>query len=329
MDAGFIPPRLLGNPHLQSVLAGGPPRSMVLRFLARDRLAAAESHVLDCGDGVRLQGFLDRPSPGTGPRGLVVLLHGWEGSAESAYLLSSAALLQDAGHTVFRLNLRDHGPTHHLNPGIFHSCRIVEVVGAVRAVAERFATRPLSLVGFSLGGNFALRVALRAPAAGIPLEWVVAVNPAIDPTHVMHTLEGRPRIYERHFIRKWRRSLRLKQQAFPERYEFSEWMRLRSLREKTRYLIERYSEFDRLETYLDGYSIAGDRVSGLTVPSVLITAEDDPIIPVADFRALRLSTVTRLEIHAGGGHCGFLEGPISSWIDRRIAEILAVPAAPW
>ena len=65
---------------------------------------------------------------------------------------------------MFRLNFRDHGDTHHLNRDLFHSCRIDEVVGAVRAVRRAFATDPVAVAGFSLGGNFALRVALHGPA---------------------------------------------------------------------------------------------------------------------------------------------------------------------
>ena len=73
------------------------------------------------------------------------------------------------GFEVVRLNLRDHGATHHLNRELFHSCRLPEVVGAVRALALRFPGMPLVLAGFSLGGNFMLRVAAhreaRRPAA--------------------------------------------------------------------------------------------------------------------------------------------------------------------
>ena len=67
-----------------------------------------------------------------------MLLHGWEGSADSTYLLSLAQSLFAAGFEVVRLNLRDHGATHHLNRELFHSCRLPEVVGAVRALARKF-----------------------------------------------------------------------------------------------------------------------------------------------------------------------------------------------
>ena len=75
----------------------------------------------------------------------MVLLHGWEGSAESLYVLSLAQLLYQQGFEIVRLNLRDHGETHHLNRELFHSCRLPEVVGAVRTLQRQdLAGRPRS-----------------------------------------------------------------------------------------------------------------------------------------------------------------------------------------
>ncbi len=92
---------------------------------------------------------------------------------------------------MFRLNFRDHGETHHLNREMFHSCRIDEVVGAVREIAAAFSPRALAIGGFSLGGNFALRVALRAPAAGIALAYALAVCPVISPASGLYVARER------------------------------------------------------------------------------------------------------------------------------------------
>lgn len=186
--AEFTPHRLLRNPHVQSVLAS----SSVRRWLLRGGRAALEARskelILDCGDGVRLQGFHSAQDARAQARGLVVLLHGWEGSVQSSYLLHTGARLLAEGWDVFRLNFRDHGDTHHLNAEMFHSCRLDEVVGALQEVARRFAPRPMAVAGFSLGGNFALRVALRAPAAGLPLSYALAVCPALHPPAILEAI---------------------------------------------------------------------------------------------------------------------------------------------
>lgn len=314
----FLPPRGLRNPHLQSVLASHRLR----RWLQRERLQAlerqAEPVIVDGGRDVRLQGF-HNPAPDQRPRGLVVLLHGWEGSARSTYLVNTAAALNQAGFAVFRLEFRDHGQGQHLNPGLFHSCRIDEVVGAVASVARRWPVTPLLLAGYSLGGNFALRVAQRAPAAGIGLRRVIAVSPAIDPAGVLAAMESAPFFYRRYFMYKWWRSLRRKQAAFPDLYDFGPELRRLDMRGLTTELIRRHSRFPSLAAYLDGYALTGDRLAGLTVATQIVTAQDDPIIPVAQFHRLQLPDCARLHIVRHGGHCGFLENwRLHGWGERFV-----------
>lgn len=317
----FKPPRLLRNPHVQSVLSS----SHLRRWLALRRGSAIETdatpHILDCGDGVRLQGFHTAQRALAESRGLVVLLHGWEGSARSNYILGTGARLLRDGFDVFRLNFRDHGETHHLNRGIFHSCRIDEVVNAVRTIAARFEPPMLAIAGFSLGGNFALRVALRAPAANLALAYALAVCPIVSPASGLFGLESGPGFYQRYFLRKWTRSLRAKQALFPETELFSREELDNDLRGLTRVLVLRHTEFGSLESYLDGYSIAGDTLASLSVPATILTSADDPVIPVADFHALKLPPGTELDIAAHGGHCGFIRDfALQSFVEDYIAE---------
>ena len=317
----FNPPRWLRNPHLQSVLAS----SGVRRWWSsrRQRVIERESneHLLDCGGGVRLQGFHTPQRALAVPRGLVVLLHGWEGSARSTYVVNTGARLLDAGFDVFRLNFRDHGNTYHLNRGLFHSCRLDEVVGAVGAVERRFPRLPLAIAGFSLGGNFALRVALRAPDAGIALRYALAVCPVVSPASGLFGLEEAPFFYQRYFLHKWRQSLRRKRELFPDVDWFSTDELGGNLRELTRSLVLRHTDFGTLERYLDGYSIAGDRLKALRIPVTILTAVDDPVIPIADFRSLQLPPQAELEVAAHGGHCGFIsDSSLRSFTDGYIAE---------
>ncbi|WP_291225791.1 alpha/beta fold hydrolase [Dokdonella sp.] len=306
--AQFRPPRWLRNPHVQTVLASAGLRRWLLREARRRVEGAAQKLPIDCGAGVCLQGFVTRQQALPVARGLCVLIHGWEGSAQSTYLIDAAAHLLAAGCDVVRINLRDHGGTQHLNRGLFHSCRIDEVVGAVRALAAQFAGQPLLVLGFSLGGNFALRVGLRAADV---LSGVLAVCPVVSPAAGLFGLEQGPWFYQRYFLHKWRRSLRGKRQAFPDVEWFARADLKLDLRGLTRALVLRHTDFGSLEAYLDGYSIAGDRLAQLRVPATILAAADDPIIPIADFRALRLPEQVELAITAYGGHCGFLAGMLA------------------
>lgn len=323
----FAPPRWLANAHLQSILPSLKLRRPLLVRRARDLLAASEAQVLDCGEGVRLLGHhstqtvLGRPPAND----LVILLHGWEGSADSLYVLSLGAHLYDLGCDVFRLNFRDHGASHHLNREIFHSCRLDEVVGAVRRVQQLVPDRRLTVAGFSLGGNFALRVAARAEHAGLKLERAVAVCPVLRPHSTMHVLDTGSFIYRQYFISKWKRSLRLKQSLFPDLYDFKNVLAQKSLRKMTELLIEHYSEFPTLDAYLEGYAIIGDVLARLEVPSYALMSLDDPIIPAHDLEHLARNPNLEVLKMPYGGHCGFMDGfNRESWADRKVASLLGV-----
>jgi predicted alpha/beta-fold hydrolase len=328
--APFAPSWLLRNRHLQSILPSlRVVRGGAVARRAADLLTHARDETVDCGAGVRLLGQRSTQVTAGRPaaRELVVLLHGWEGSAESLYVLSLAALLFEQGCDVFRLNFRDHGPSHHLNRDLFHSCRIDEVVGAVTQLAAKSPAQRLTVAGFSLGGNFALRVAVRAPQAGIRLARAVAVCPVLDPAHTLDALESGPFIYRNYFVHKWKRSLRLKQSCFPEHYDFREILAMRSLRAMTDHLVLRHSEYPSLEAYLRGYSIVDDALATLAIPSHIVTALDDPIIPATDIVRLARPPALEVTTTALGGHCGFFERTRgASWIDLTAARlILAAP----
>ena len=328
LDDGFRPPLWMRNPHVQSVLVSLPFRRPSVVRRAAPLLAVSQEHLLDCGDGVRLQCFVSRrAAAGLADLGkAAVLLHGWEGSSESLYILSLAQKLFDVGFDVVRLNLRDHGSTHHLNRELFHSCLLPEVLGATRCIQSMLNGRPLHLAGFSLGGNFMLRVAASASEANLDIARVVAVSPVLDPAETLHAIEHGWPIYHRYFIRKWSASLLKKQAAWPSVYDFTELLTLASLRHMTAEMVARFTHFRSLEEYLDGYSITGDRLASLAVPATVITAADDPIIPVRGLEKLAKSAPIAFTVTRYGGHCGFfdqLTGP--TWLERRIVEELSEP----
>ena len=316
----FRPPRLLRNPHVQSLLASSGLRRLLLKR-GGGMETRPDEHILDCGEGVRLQGFHSTQRVSPEARGLVMLLHGWEGSARSNYVLNTGECLLREGFDVFRLNFRDHGETHHLNRDIFHSCRIDEVVGAVREIEQRFRPRAFAMAGFSLGGNFALRVALRAPAARIALDYVLAVCPAVNPASILCALERGPPFYERYFLHKWTRSLRTKQKLFPDAELFSSNELKGGLRALTESLVLRHTDFGSLQNYFNGYSIAGDTLASLRIPATILTAADDPVIPIADFGSLKLPPQVELEVAPHGGHCGFImDFSLRSFTEDYIAQ---------
>ena len=317
----FQPPwaRRSAPNHTKHSSSGVPRRLLPQR--ARTVLDGAEHVMVSGGGDVRLSGAYTAQRSGAPSRGLAVLFHGWEGSLDSTYVLQTGSHLLAEGWDVFRLNFRDHGDSHHLNEALFHSCRIDEVVHALGEIAERWPTRPMALAGFSLGGNFALRAGLAAPQHGIPLAYTLAVCPIIDPAEGLFSLEKQaPWFYQAYFMQKWRHSLRTKQAAFPQHTYFELAELKQNLRGLTEALVLRHTDFDSLEAYLDGYSVAGDALQAMQIPATIMTARDDPVIPVNAFEQLRLPSNIELDIARYGGHCGFIRGwDMTSFTDDYIA----------
>jgi uncharacterized protein len=316
----FEPSWPLRHANVQSALASFKPRNWPRRSHRMAR--AAQQHLLDCGDGVRLMGLHSPQPAGQVPTALAVLIHGWEGSHDSVYLFSLACTLYDAGYNVFRLNLRDHGGTHALNEDLFHSARIAEVLGAVKAVERIDPARPLFVVGFSLGGNFSLRVGLLGPAAGVTPDLAIGVCPSINPGATLRALDAGPAFFHRYFISKWRRTLLAKAAAWPQRYDFSAELAMTNFVDITARFVERYTEYGVLDKYLAAYTLKPDQLCASPAPLAIITAQDDPVVPFGDFHGLADTPELRFLAPKYGGHCGFVEDfRLRSWAERRILEL--------
>ena len=315
MSLQFCPNLLTRNRHLQSILA-----TTRVRNNGRNAMIDATLPVIvDGGAGVRLLGYhsVQPDQPG---KALIILIHGWEGSSESAYIQSSGKYLFEKGYDVFRLNLRDHGESHHLNEGLFHGALIEETVEAVSDICRLANGLPVYLVGFSLGGNFGLRVALRQSLCRIVnLRHIFAISPPLDPYTATQRIDESLPFYRLYFLRKWKRSLRKKQALYPDKYNFDDILHLRSCLGLTIAMMPWHPEHSDCRAYFREYTLLNDAFKDLSMPVTIVTAEDDPFIPVADFRRLKKNPHLQLLIQRYGGHCGFLEFfPYASWYDRLI-----------
>lgn len=320
MTAVFNPPFYLRSTFAQTLLASSKTRT----WGKNPMLQSAREVILHPLNDVSLQGFYS-PQTNKQARGLVMLLHGWEGSVNSAYILRTGKVLYEQGFSVFRLNYRDHGGTYHLNPGLFYAVLLDEVFGAVQQVAGYEVKLPFHLIGFSMGGNFALRVARKTIEKPIEnLKHIFSISPVLDPEKSTNAIDKYP-FLRKYFREKWSRSLLKKQSHFPDLYDFSGVFKLETISEMTEVMLQRYSEYANSSDYFRHYAVVGDALANVTVPTTIITAQDDPIIPVEDFYGLKLPISTDLIIHRYGGHNGFLETVSGrAWYEKKIIDTMTV-----
>lgn len=327
MHSGSEPHPILRNGHVQTALNSLGPRRLMLNTVANRILASETQHLVDCGKGVRLLGAFNRSwiRPGNGdretPKKLVILLHGWEGSFTSNYIISATEKLLGAGYDVFRLNFRDHGPSLHLNRELFNSTLTPEVARGILKIRVMFPRPQCFLAGYSLGGNFALRIAADV-GEKLKLTGVVTISPTINPAHTMTILERRFSPYQRYFFRKWKRSLSTKLAYFPDLGYRQALAKCKTIRDINEFFIPNFTAFPEPQKYFDAYTLSTDRLWDLKVPSWIIASKDDPIIPVADLYDIQERGALTTEIAQYGGHCGFLEKlGGSSWAENRMQEI--------
>ncbi len=287
-------------------------------------LASAQEVLLSLAvDGsVKLQGFY---SSQANSKGVVLLLHGWLGSAESTYMLAVGEALFQEGYSVFRLNMRDHGGTARLNQGVFHGCRLEEVFQAARQVANLEAGKSFFIVGFSMGGNFALRLAWQHSQSPIDtLQHVVSVNPSINTRQTIIEIDRSP-LYRYYFLRKWHKHLLEKEAAFPNVYDFSALKNINTSYELGEATIAAYTGFPDSASYYRCYGVTPEKMQSLNVLTTIITSEDDPIVAVDDFKALAdVSPYLSLRIQRYGGHMGYIDlFPFRRWLSEAIPAILS------
>ena len=314
----FTPHPLARNPHFQTVVSTRkpPPKAKMLAS-AQEMLLS-----LPVDGGATLQGFY---AAHANSRGVVLLLHGWLGSAESTYMLAVGEALFQRGYSVFRLNMRDHGGTVNLNQGVFHGCRLEEVFQAARQAASLEADKAFFIVGFSMGGNFALRLAWRHSQSPIDaLQHVAAINPSINTRQTILQIDRSP-LYRYYFLRKWHKHLREKEAAFPQVYNFAALRTINTSYELGEATIAAYTGFPDSASYYRCYGVTPEKMRLLKVSTTIITSKDDPIVGVDDFKALaNVSPYLSLRIQRYGGHMGYIDlFPFRRWLAEAIPAVLS------
>jgi len=263
-------------------------------------------------NGDQLSGVLHNAEGGT--ECLVVLVHGLTGCEDSAYVRASAQRLLGAGHDVFRLNLRGAGPSRPHCRAMYHAGRsddlrlVLEgLLSAGQGVNGVFA------MGYSLGGNLLLKYIGEAGAASL-IDRALSVSAPINLAAASARLEARRnRGYHRWLLDRMKQDWT----SGPLNIETSQMAALKSaqtIREFDNDVVAPLNGFaDAADYYTQNAS--GGFLSRISVPTLVLHADNDPWIPADAYRALSgLSDHLRVEITRGGGHVGF-HGRAGRWHD--------------
>jgi uncharacterized protein len=314
----FRPFGPLRNAHLMTIAAAFWPREYL-------RLPDGVARLFDIEPGTQVRGECHWQQDPLA-HSTIVLLHGLEGSTNSSYMLGTAEKAFVAGFNVVRLNQRNCGGTESLTPTLYHSGLSGDIRSVVLELIERDALPEVFAVGFSMGGNLVLKMAGEfGDAAPAELRGYVAVAPAMDLEACAGALEH-PRnfIYERRFVRGLKRRMHHKASLFPGRYPLNGLERVRSVREFDDAVTAKFCGFASAADYY-ARSSANRVLDGIRRPTLIVTAQDDPVVPFASFgtRAIAENPNITLVAPKHGGHCGFISrerGEGRFWCEARIVE---------
>ena len=322
----FIPHPLLHNAHAMTLAATLLPRRT-------RRLPPAQERLFEVEAGTQLLAKCHwQAQPRERPT--LVLIHGLEGSSESPYMRTLAERAFLAGFNALRLNQRTCGGSEALTSTLYNS----GLSGDYRAVLVELIVRDklpaIFFAGYSMGGNLAFKMAGELGAAAPrELRAVCGVCPTLDLAACVDAVAA-PRnfIYEWHFVRALKSRMRRKARRFPGRYDLQGMDGLRTLREFDDAITAPYSGYRDAEDYYRRASAV--RVVGqIATPTLLVTAQDDPFVPVASFRVPGIERNPEIRFLAPehGGHCGFISsssGAERYWAEARVVEFCMRHAAP-
>jgi hypothetical protein len=253
-------------------------------------------------------------------------VHGLGGDDRSTYAVATGTVAWGRGWNVVRMNMRGAGESEALCARLYHAGVDADLLAVLETIAAR--TPRLAPVGFSLGANLVL-LTLGRQAAGIPagVFAAAAVSPPLDLAACADAL-GRPgnRLYERHYVQDLQRAYQRRQARLPDLYAPGRERGLRTIREYDDVITAHYGGFRDAADYYERSS-AGAQLMRIERPTLILAAEDDPMIPGDSVARWPLppSGLVRREMLPTGGHVGFVartSAPGRFWAAERVMEFL-------
>jgi hypothetical protein len=314
----FRPPLWIKSGHAQTIIGAYLPTSY-------NATAQPVRHVVRLDDGDHILCHDDRPEGWLPGNRVAVLVHGLCGSSTSGYMVRVAAKLNARGVRTFRKTLRGFGDGVPYARRACHAGQTGDVSAVIERAVDLCPGSPITLIGFSLGANMVLKLLGELGDLGpTAIDSAIAAAPPIDLIHCCrHLRTGLNRLYDWSFVRSLHSLVQQRRRCVPDLYDLP----LRTLPRRLR-------EFDDLYTapligcegVTDYYTkaSAAPYLEHIRRPTLIVTAADDPIIPIEMFSNYSMAPQVELCITRHGGHLGWVGvsgiDPDRRWLDWRIVD---------
>ncbi len=324
----FRPHPLLKNGHLQT-LAG----AWFNRQLADSAHCTLQALRLPDGDQLILHD--EAPERWTSGEPIALLVHGMCGCAASPYMVRIARRLRAAGLRTLRINLRGCGAGRGLAQHPYHAGRSDDLQAVAGFAQDTAPASPLVVAGFSLGGNIVLKWLGEDPQR-LPhtLCRAAAVNPPVDLQACTHNIARAARgLYDRHFSRLlYEQMLTTPQWCVDNPLAKSGRRPRRIIDFDDQFTAPRAGYVDAADYYRQ--NSAAQFVPAIRVPTLILSARDDPMVPPHLLESLACPAEVSLHLSEGGGHLGYItqreHAADRRWLDAQVVAWLTggLPGRP-
>lgn len=294
LPVAFDPLPGFSSPHLQTFMAcfapcGSPPPSV--------------SKIIHLDDGDALCCEVSTPANWTDTQKTVLLIHGLGGCHSASYMIRASRKFYQKGYRAIRLNMRNCGTGNKLAKLPYHGGLSSDVLQVLRMLKADTPSSPIILIGFSLGGNIALKLAGElGESEEHLLDRVIAICPPIDLAKTAEIM-ARPtnHVYNRYYMyhldrltKRWTNG-----RVFNSIYEFDEIVTVPIW------------GFENPNEYYKASS-SRYKLSQIKQPCHILFAEDDPFIDHKVCLSSKQSDTVNVWVSKYGGHMGFF-----GWADKE------------
>ncbi len=246
---------------------------------------------------------------------VVYLFHGLGGSSQATYMQRTAEVANQLGYHVFLNNHRGCGEGAGLATEPYHSGRSEDLSQVIAHGRKLFPYHFHLAVGFSLSANALLLLCAGIRASEKP-DAAIAVN---GPIHLdrasVNLTQGLNLIYDYRFVLELKRYVR---DNHPEGLGLLSGVH--TLRNFDECYTAPVGGFKNRQHYYEICS-AKEYLHLIDIPTVLLTAQDDPFVSPVDYVEAKLSKTTFLHLEKSGGHMGYLhqsEQGLQRWLDQAL-----------
>lgn len=314
----FMPPWWAKSPHIQTIL---PVFTKVAKpVLQRQRLELPDGDFID----LDWQGSPQEGAP------IVVIIHGLEGSSQSHYARRILLACKEKQLTAVVHHHRSCSGESNRLARSYHSGDTDDLQFSLLKLQQNYPQSPLLAVGYSLGGNVLAKYQGEYQDDSLLTRAVVVSAPLQLSACAKRLENGFSKVYQSHLIKQLQQKISQKL-ADPDLADTISLSQMQVAQLHTFYDFD-----DKVTAPLHGFAGVDDyyaRASGLpfvsriTKPTLILHAKDDPfmtddVIP----HPSQVSEHVEYELHAYGGHVGFIEGG-PPWkpryfLERRILDFL-------